>query len=141
MLNTLENGDHLIISNLFYEPQRGDIIVFEDYSKPDDYKKAVIKRIIALKGDTVEIKAAEDGKSLVVLVNDKVIKDDNAYYLPGKTPQPFGPITVGEGEVFVLGDNRYNSTDSRHVGTINVDSITGKVILRFYPFDKFGIVE
>ena len=48
---------------------------------------------------------------------------------------------MGEGEVFVLGDNRYNSTDSRHVGTINVDSITGKVILRFYPFDKFGIVE
>ena len=141
MLNTLEHGDHLIISNLFYTPDYDDIVVFEDYSKNSTFRKAVIKRIIALPGDTVEIKAAEDGKTLVVLVNGQEIKDEHAYYLPNKTPTPYGPITVGEGEVFVLGDNRYNSTDSREVGTINIDSILGEVILRFYPFEKFGTID
>ena len=141
MLNTLSDGDHLIISDLFYTPDYGHIVVFEDYSKDENYRKAVIKRVIGLPGDTVEIKVAEDGKTLKVYVNGEPIKDEHAYYLPTGTPATYGPVTVGEGQVFVLGDNRYNSTDSREVGTINIDSILGKVILRFSPFDKFGFVE
>ena len=143
MLNTLENGDRLIISDLFYKPDYDDIIVFEAYENAPDFRKPIIKRVIALEGDTVEIRVAEDGKTLQVLVNNEPIKDDNAYYLPNGTPQAFGPITVEEGHVFVLGDNRYNSSDSRNpdIGTVSVDSIIGKVILRIFPFDKFGTVK
>ena len=142
MCQTLNDGDHLIISDLFYNiPDYGDIIVFEDFSKDDDFKIAVIKRVIARPGDTVEIKVSDDGRSLVVLVNDLVITEDYAYYMPDIEPQPFEKITVGEGQVFVLGDNRFNSKDSRMVGTIDVDCILGKVLFRFYPFDKFGAVN
>ena len=126
---------------MFYTPDYGDIVVFEDYSKPDIYKKAVIKRVIGLPGDTVEIKVADDGKTLQVLVNGQPINEEYAYYLSNNNPTPHKPVKVEEGQVYVLGDNRYNSTDSRDVGTINIDSILGKVILRFYPFDKFGVVN
>ena len=152
MLNSFEEKDHLIVSNLFYAPERGDVIVFEDYSKslpsaPDLYKKPVIKRIIALEGDTVELSLSEDQKSLIVKVNGEIIKDEHAcydYYDPHGLkikPGEKMEVKVEKGQVFVMGDNRYNSTDSREVGTINVDSILGKVILRFYPFDKFGIID
>ena len=77
MLNTLSDGDHLIISDLFYTPDYGHIVVFEDYSKDENYRKAVIKRVIGLPGDTVEIKVAEDGKTLKVYVNGEPIKDIN----------------------------------------------------------------
>ena len=143
MLKTLENGDRLIISDVFYKPDYDDIIVFEDYTNDPEFRKPLIKRVIALEGDTVEIRVAKDGKTLQVLVNNEPIDDDNAFYLPNITPQPFGPITVEEGHVFVLGDNRYNSSDSRHpgIGTVNVDSIIGKVLFRIFPFDKFGVVN
>ena len=143
MLNTLENGDRLIISDLFYKPDYNDIIVFEDYTNSSEFKEPLIKRVIALEGDTVEIRVAEDGKTLEVLVNGEPIEDENAYYLPNKTPQAFGPITVEEGHVFVLGDNRYNSSDSRHpgIGTVSVDSIIGRVLIRIFPLNKFGPVN
>ena len=141
MNKTLDDGDHLIISDMFYTPDYGDIIVFEDYSKDDNYKKAVIKRVIALPGDTVEIKEGASGNTLEIYVNGQLVEENYAYYMQNIQPTTYGPITVGEGQVYVLGDNRYNSTDSRHVGTISIDSILGKVILRIYPFDKFGTVE
>ena len=152
MLNTYEEGDHLIVSNVFYTPERGDVIVFEDYSKAEIlnsnlYSKPVIKRIIAIEGDTVEISLSEDKKSLIIKVNGEIIDDEHACYdyydNDGLIIQPNNPmiVNVPEGQVFVLGDNRYNSTDSRTVGTINVDAILGKVLFRFYPFDKFGTVE
>ena len=147
MLNTYDNGDHLIVSNLFYTPERGDVIVFEDYSKTLQYRKPVIKRVIALEGDTVELSLSEDKKSLVVKVNGETIEDEHACYdhyepngliiNPGETMI----VKVEAGQVFVMGDNRYNSTDSRSVGTINVDSILGKALFRFYPFNKFGAVD
>lgn len=143
MMNTLDDGDHLIISNLLYTPERGDIIVFEDYST--SLKKAVVKRIIGLPGETVEVRMNEDGE-VIVYINGEILPEKYAFnardcYLDKSSFNK--PITIGENEVFVMGDNRYHSTDSRDssVGPINIDSILGKVVIRFLPFDKFGTVE
>ena len=140
MRNTLHHGEHLIITDLFYTPKTGDIIVFEDYSTA--LRKPVVKRVIGLPGDTVEV-ALNDKKEYVVYVNGTELREDYALNIvDGDTPR-VGVWTVAEDEIFVMGDNRYNSTDSRspQVGTVKIDSILGKVILRFYPFDKFGKVE
>ena len=137
MQQTLYDGEHLIISNLFYSPDYKDIIVCEDYST--SLKKPIIKRVIALPGDHIEI--LRDG---TVLVNDKEIEEKYAYISGGyyEYDHPRVDLTVPEGEVFVMGDNRNDSTDSRYstVGTIKIDSILGRVILRFYPWEKFGKV-
>ncbi len=140
MNNTLEDGEHLIISNLFYTPARGDIIVFEDYSTV--LKKPVVKRVIGLPGDTVEVKLDATG-NVIVSVNGELLEENYAYNAKDSVTLTGTKTVVGEGEVFVMGDNRYHSTDSRDpgVGTIEIDSILGKVLFRFYPFDKFGTVE
>ena len=140
MLNTLEDGDHLIISDLFYSPERGDIVVFEDYSTM--LKKAVVKRVIALPGETVEVKLNAKGE-YEVYINGVYLEEEYAYNNIDFSAPGVGKWTVNEGEIFVMGDNRYNSTDSRdsRVGTVEIDSILGKVLFRFLPFEKFGKVE
>ncbi len=146
MLNTLEDGDHLIISDMFYTPDYGDIIVFEDYSiSSDNLKKPIVKRVIGLPGDTVEVIKDESG-CFRVKVNGTLLDEEYAFNDIAKlnyNTEFLGVWTVPEGEVFVMGDNRYNSTDSRdsRIGTVDIDSILGKVILRFFPFDKFGTVN
>ena len=132
MMNTLQDGEHLIISDLFYTPERGDIVVFEDYSTT--LRKPLIKRIIAIEGDTVKIV----GHS--VYVNGELLEEDYIF-VDYAYPQHVIELTVGEGEVFVMGDHRNASTDSRSFGTVDEDAILGKVILRFYPFSKFGKVD
>lgn len=140
MLTTLEDGDQLIISNLFYTPKRNDIIVFEDYTT--SLKKAVVKRVIGLPGETVEIKQDDKG-GLIILIDDKQIEDEYGYYASSGELKGCEPITLGENEIFVMGDNRRNSTDSRYpaVGTVSTDAILGKVIFRFLPFDKLGTIK
>lgn len=136
MNETLSDGDHLIIWDAFYTPDRDDIIVFEDYST--SLKKAVVKRVIGLPGETVEIKKNSNGEFLVY-IEGELIDQDYAYHGPRYSSPNTGVWTLGENEIFVMGDNRYNSTDSRDysVGPINIDSVLGKVVLRFYPFDQF----
>lgn len=140
MLNTLVEEDHLIISDLFYTPERGDIVVFEDYSTA--LKKAVVKRVIGLSGETVTVKINSAG-AYEVYINGEYLDEPYAYNDIQSYATGTGEWIVGEGEVFVLGDNRFNSTDSRdhRVGTIDIDCILGKVLFRFMPFDKFGKVE
>ena len=138
MYSTLEDGDHLIITDLFYTPERGDIVVFEDYSTR--LKKAVVKRVIGLPGETVDISVGSDGV-YVVRINGETLEEDYDYTEVNHSSPITGTWVIEEGEVFVMGDNRYNSTDSREIGPIDIDTILGKVILRFFPLNKFGGVD
>ncbi|MBR5242224.1 MAG: signal peptidase I, partial [Clostridia bacterium] len=132
MLGTLHNGEHLIISDLFYSPSRGDIVVFEDHST--GFKKPLIKRIIGVGGDEIRI----SGKK--VYLNGELLEEDYVY-VDGYQNDASIVLVVPEGELFVMGDHRNESSDSRMFGTIPEDAIIGRVVLRFYPFDKFGAVD
>ena len=133
MDNTLADGEHLIISDLFYTPKRGDIVVFEDYSTI--HRTPLIKRIIAVGGDRLRISGGS------VYVNGELL-DESDYIRTSYTAGAIDKI-IPEGEFFVMGDNRGESDDSRNplIGTIDEDAILGKVVLRFYPFKSFGSVN
>ncbi len=143
MMSTLADGDHLIISDLFYTPKRGDIIVFEDYST--SLRKAVVKRVIAVGGDTVEVRLNAENE-VVVYVNGELVNEDytvNTKDVDISTAGFNKPITLADDEIFVMGDNRYHSLDSRSpsVGPIKTDAVLGKVLFRFMPFEKFGAID
>ncbi len=131
MNGTLIDGEHLIITDVFYTPERGDIIVFEDFTI--DTTDPLVKRVIAVGGDMIRVTGGK------VYVNEELVTEAYVSSLEVRKEVPL--MTVPEGEVFVMGDNRANSHDSRDFGTVSEDSILGKVVLRFYPFDKFGKVE
>ena len=136
MLQTLQNGNKVIVTGLNYEPQVGDIVVISHGAELD---KALVKRVIAVGGQTVDINS-ETGEVIV----DGIVLDEP--YINGKTVAEGDaefPMEVTEGTVFVLGDNRPISKDSRYneVGLIENENIIGKVRFRFYPFDEFGKVE
>jgi len=139
MENTLQNGDYLIASKqaytIFGKPQRGDIVVFQSELPLDENtNKLLVKRIIALEGDTISIK---DGAVYLngELLNEPYIKD-------GYTLGDMDEITVPEGHVFCMGDNRQNSADSRdsRVGCVSVDLLRSKVLFRLFPINSFGSV-
>ncbi len=132
MEGTLYEDEHLIISDLFYSPERGDIIVCEDYST--SLRKPIVKRVIGLPGDRVQV--FED----VVLINGERLNEDYVL-IDGPLYEYNIDLIVPEGEIFVMGDHRNSSTDSRDFGTVSTDSIIGKVLFRFYPFDKFGVIK
>jgi len=133
MENTLHGGEHLIISDFFYTPKRGDIIVCEDYTTK--IPKPIVKRVIGVPGDRVQISA--DG---TVYINEKLLVEDYVF-IDGYYHQIPIDVVVPEGEIFVMGDHRNVSADSREIGTVSIDSVLGKVLLRFYPFNKFGTVN
>jgi len=134
---TLEQNDRVLVSKLDYRfgnPQRGDIVVF---NPPTDSTIPYVKRVIAVGGDTIDLR---DGK---VYVNGKLIEYAQTRGQP-TTPQAATvrfPFTVPEGAIFVLGDNRQSSSDSRTFGSVPVGNIIGKVILRFWPFDRLVFFE
>lgn len=132
MKPTLQNNDKVIVSTVGYEAKRGDIVVI---SSTDGLKEPIIKRIVAVGGDTVDINFTTG----VVTVNG--IEED---YTDELTSQQFDiafPITVPEGTVFVLGDNRGNSLDSRstRVGCVDERLIVGKVLFRFFPIGDWKV--
>ena len=149
MNKTLIHGEKLLISDLFYEPKTGDIIVFH---LPDSdvayYNKPIVKRVIATEGQHVKIDYIH--KQVLVSDDDSFSEDEildeteYAYYdsgifkeaLLGKEAQTF---TVPEGRLFVMGDNRNNSADSRneHIGMISESCVLGRVLLRLSPFTVF----
>ena len=136
MVPTLQNGDRLITSNLFYTPSYGDIVILSDNTGLDE---ALVKRVIAKGGDTISI----DYDAGTVTVNGELLQED---YIAAPTHLGYDvefPYTVPEGTVFVMGDNRNQSLDSRstYVGCIDERDILGRVLLCFMPFTDFGVVK
>lgn len=147
MLNTLKNGERVITTNIFYTPKQGDIIVFHQTSDINPtLNEPIIKRVIATEGQTVKIDF-RDGNDMQIWVDGVEFEDENAYFdqLRGHIyPQHhFNRLTgifeatVPEGHVFVLGDNRDNSNDSRSaaIGFVDERRILGKALFRIKPFD------
>ncbi len=134
---TLSTMDKVIISHLFYKPKTGDVIVLDS----DVYPETLIKRLIATEGQTVNI-SAEDGSVTV-----DGVKLDEPYISEAINSDHIGnweyPVVVPPGKVFVMGDNRNKSTDSRFsmVGMVDERYIIGKVYLRLWPVNDFKVVK
>ena len=137
MMNTLHDGYNLIVEKLSYrfsDPKRFDIIVFPPTGKKEYY----IKRIIGLPGETVQID--ENGN---IYINGELLEENygaETIQNPGRAAKP---ITLGDDEYFVMGDNRNNSKDSRseEVGNVKRSQIIGRAWLRIWPLNKFGLLK
>ena len=133
MLPTLRNNELMLVSRFLYSPETGDIVVF----KKDAYdsNKALVKRVIATEGQVININF-ETG---AVFVDGVELKEDYIRDLTYNKLDFIGPQTVPEGCVFVMGDNRNESTDSRNIliGMVDARLIIGKVLYVIYPLDAF----
>ena len=147
MLNTLHGGEKVIISNTFYTPKQGDIVVVSrnienSVSGVIQSEGPIIKRVIAVGGQTVDI----DFKTGNVYVDGRLLKED---YISSPTTtkrEVDFPVFVPEGYIFVLGDNRAESLDSRSSrigenGLIDERYVLGKAIFRVLPFNKVGRLD
>ncbi|MFK4270997.1 signal peptidase I [Streptomyces milbemycinicus] len=174
MQNTLQRGDRVLVDKLTpwfgAEPERGEVVVFHDPGgwlgetqqsdsgplakgvqrvlsfiglMPSAEEKDLIKRVIAVGGDTVECQ-----KGGPVKVNGKALDEKN-YIFPGNTPcddKPFGPIKVPKGRIWVMGDHRQDSLDSRYHqnldnGTVSVDKVVGRAIVVAWPIDRWSTLS
>ena len=151
MMNTLQHNDVVIISDLMYKPQKGDIVVCEDYST--ELKVPIIKRVIATEGDVIRVSRT------AIYVNGELLDEPYVYIdytgynysvIPSHAllqnptlvlSSNYYELTVPSGEIFVMGDHRNDSADSRLLGTIREDAVIGKALIRIYPFDKFGKID
>ncbi len=135
MVPTLAKNDRVVVNKLSYhlhDVHRGDIVVFKTPPKVPASFKDLVKRVIALPGETVE---ARNGK---VNVNGQELPEK--YLTTGTLTSDFGPVTVPTDELWVMGDNRGNSEDSRFFGTIKQSKIVGRVFLRVWPLTRIGIL-
>lgn len=131
MVPTLEDNQFLVVSKLDYrlhEPHRGDIIVFRDPRDPD---RKLIKRIVGLPGETVDVRNGQ------VFINERRLDEP---YIPslGRYNQP--PVPIPGDQYYVLGDNRNNSSDSHNWGTLPEDKIVGKAWLSYWPPELWGLL-
>jgi signal peptidase I len=147
MIPTLLIGDHILVNKfiygtkipfsdksilLFKKPEKGDIIVFK---YPEDPKKDFIKRVIATGGDTLE------ERNKIIYVNGKEVQESYAYHgdsfiRPRGDPRDnFGPLIIPENKVFVMGDNRDQSFDSRYWGFVDTKEIKGKALIIYWSWD------
>ena len=146
MQNTLHSGEQIIITNFAYEPKQGDIVVVSrntlNSAADTEDEGPIIKRVIAVGGQTVDI----DFEEGIVYVDGVALKED---YISTPTTRKFEvdfPVYVPEGNIFVLGDNRGNSLDSRsdrigENGLIDTRYVLGHAIFRFLPFDRIGRLD
>ena len=149
-------GDHLLVNKFVFAPtlsnaeravlptteiRRGDIVVFK---YPEDPERDFIKRVIGLSGETIELRGHR------IHVNGRAIEEPYAHYLPRSTGpggaeitpddvrERYGPVVVPAGSVFVMGDNRDNSQDSRYWGFLPKENIKGKALMIYWSFDSSG---
>ncbi len=142
----LHHGDRLYVNRTHYTAKKGDVVIFKPKSDPD---RPYVKRVIATEGDTVYIDFTKGD----VYVNDILLKED---YIKEKTLQSgnyitslvrednysrTNPIVIQPGYIFVMGDNRNNSRDSRHLGPVPVEDVMGNAVFRFWPIGSFGSVH
>ena len=137
MVPTLHNGDKMLVSGLFYKPKAGDVVVF----KKDEYdpNKALVKRVIATEGQEINM----DFVNGIVYINGEPIIEDYINELTFNKLDFIGPKTVPEGCVFVMGDNRNASTDSRktEIGMVDTRTIIGRVYCVIFPLSELGLVK
>ena len=153
MVPTIQVNDRVMVNKLAYqfgEPQRGDVVVFRDPRQPQleeslpeaairsvleavgvraRGKEDLIKRVVGLPGETVEIRSNQ------ILVNGVPLPEP---YLPDVSMPDDGPFEVGTDEVFVMGDNRNASFDSRRFGPVKIEELVGKAFLTIWPLANFG---
>ena len=134
MLNTLHDDDRVILTNFMYTPKSGDIVVI---SHGNNYQKPIIKRVIATEGQTLKIdydkaQVIVDG----VVLDEPYIKDPTTQVGDNEIPE-----VIPDGKVFVMGDNRENSLDSRYFGAVKKDQILGNVNYITFPFNRFGTIK
>ena len=146
MIPTLLIGDHILVNKFLYgtkipfsdkkiiifkNPQKGDIIVFK---YPENPKRDFIKRVIATEGDVIE------GKNKVVYVNGNPLNETYVQYTDKnilfEKRDHFGPIKVSEGKLFVMGDNRDQSYDSRYWGFVDRSYVRGKAFILYWSWDR-----
>ena len=153
MRETLEEGDRILANKFIYgaavpftdfilsalrQPVRGDVVIFK---YPEDPKKDFIKRLIALPGETVEIKGGS------IYIDGKMVKEPQIYnhYYYNRSESDYGKeglvVKVPEGSYYVLGDNSASSRDSRYWGFVPKKNVIGKAILIYWPPNRIRIIE
>jgi len=136
MQPTYHNSDRVIISNMFYNPKQGDVVILRKLSFEED---PIIKRVIAVAGQKVDI----DFQKGVVYVDGKALDEPYVAAPTYKKLNFDGALTVPSGCVFVMGDNRNDSLDSRYsaIGCVDKRYILGRVLIRYFPTNRFGTVK
>ncbi|HEU5326019.1 MAG TPA: signal peptidase I [Candidatus Limnocylindria bacterium] len=142
----LVEGDHLLVDRLSLRwdaPDRGEVVVFDAPSPYGDDGVPYVKRVIGLPGETIQI---ENGRIYVSGPDAPPFRLDEPYLTDGTVTLPQGPAgsrewRVPEGSVFVLGDNRSDSLDSRTFGPIGLDRLIGRALVRYLPLDRIGFVS
>jgi len=130
---TLQNGERVMVEKISYRfraPKRGEIVIIKNPLKRRDI---YIKRVVGLPGDSIEVKNGCIFINGVLLDEDYIAEPLNSWYS--------GNFFVPEGHVFVLGDNRNHSDDSRRIGPIPYNDVVGRVVLVYWPFEKIEILE
>ena len=146
MNNTLADGERLLVSDLFYTPKQGDIIVF--HQTGEGRNKPIVKRVIATEGQYIRIDYVEQklyvSDDEIIDENDLVNESAYVYFNNNRWNSSVALYEdqVPEGHLFVMGDNRNDSLDSRsdEIGFVDARRVLGKVILRVTPFSEFGSV-
>ena len=134
---TLNNGDKMLVSNLFYKPKQGDVVVFKKDSYDPD--KALVKRVIATEGQEVNINFDKG----IVYVDGKPLEEDYIAEFTHTKIDFIGPKVVPDGCVFVMGDNRNMSTDSRNadIGMVDTRLILGRAYAVIFPINEIGWIR